>query len=518
MLNDLTFYESLYGKSDLALFKWQQASGGGTPTSSYYVKYTTFSDETPVIVYFDDSEELYDWCLNKTTADKESIKTMKVANPVNTHNTMYYMFSGYSNMESIDLSSFDTSGVTNMYSLFSYCSSLTTIDVSGFDTSDVTNMSGMFQYCSGLTELDLSNFDTSNVDNTSYMFVYCQNLTTEITIMANTTTYTNMFDNCATADGAEVVVKYTDDTYDTAVAMVATKSSTSNVVLHYDIPTDVDAYIYDYAESFGNSYSRIDYIPVYGDKIEYEFEPTGIAVSFNFGTRYGNSSRGYSLISNSYSGWVGYGGATTNTPAMASTLNEVHTVKMSKDGIFLDDVEISYTTVGEDGLYNMVIGALGTGEITIDTRSATAKHRAFTVYSEDDALKHRILAVVKDDVCQLYDNATDTYYPSLADEYGQGNLIGYVLNGIAYNMDGTEMFPTTAYYACYTDSGIGYYTDVIPEIGDTGLNMYDSDFNLIATDGAVTAFTLSGTTYPLITSDDLNLVVVRWNDNYDVTV
>ncbi len=207
------------------------------------------------------------------------------------------------------------------------------------------------------------------------------------------------------------------------------------------IPTEVDAYIYDYAESFGNSYSRIDYIPVYGDKIEYEFEPTGSAIGFNFGSRTASATNGYAIISNSSYGFVSYGGTTISINTMQSTLNEVHTLKMSKDGIFLDDVQISYTPSEQEGVNKMVIGALGTGETTIDTRSALVKHRAYTVHSEDDVLKHRILAVVKDDVCQLYDNVTDTYHPSLADEYGQGNLIGYVRNGITYNMDGTEMFP-----------------------------------------------------------------------------
>lgn len=83
---------------------------------------------------------------------------------------------------------------------------------------------------------------------------------------------------------------------------------------------------------------------------------------------------------------------------------------------------------------------------------------------------------------------------------------------------GTPEPTVTGYYATYTDGGTLYYLDIIPEIGDTGLNMYDSDLNLIATDGAVTTITLSNTTYPLITSEDLNLLVVRWNDSGDITV
>ena len=55
---------------------------------------------------------------------------------------------------------------------------LTTLDLSSFDTSKVTNMSYMFGNCSSLTTLDLSSFDTSMVPAVKYMFYGCENLTT----------------------------------------------------------------------------------------------------------------------------------------------------------------------------------------------------------------------------------------------------------------------------------------------------------------------------------------------------
>ena len=47
--------------------------------------------------------------------------------------------------------------------MFDGCSRLSSLDVSGFDTSGVTDMTNMFNACTRLTGLDLSGFDTSKV-------------------------------------------------------------------------------------------------------------------------------------------------------------------------------------------------------------------------------------------------------------------------------------------------------------------------------------------------------------------
>ena len=62
------------------------------------------------------------------------------------------------------------SGLTTIESsVFSGCSSLQSLDVSGFDTSKVTDMMAMFS-SRNLTELDLSSFDTSKVTKMNWMF------------------------------------------------------------------------------------------------------------------------------------------------------------------------------------------------------------------------------------------------------------------------------------------------------------------------------------------------------------
>ena len=102
------------------------------------------------------------------------------------------MFSGCSGLKSVNLSSIDTSNVTDMYYMFETCSSLTSLDVSNFDTSKVTNIYGMFYNCKNLTSLNLSNWHTSKVTSMEYMFYGCQNLTSLNLSNWNTSKVTRM--------------------------------------------------------------------------------------------------------------------------------------------------------------------------------------------------------------------------------------------------------------------------------------------------------------------------------------
>ena len=95
--------------------------------------------------------------------------------------SMIGYFAVFNKMTSIDLSSLDTSEVTNMNSMFSGCSSLISLDLSNFDTSQVTNMSWMFCAEPGslmnIEEINVSSFDTSKVTDMSSMFGWCSSLT-----------------------------------------------------------------------------------------------------------------------------------------------------------------------------------------------------------------------------------------------------------------------------------------------------------------------------------------------------
>ena len=103
--------------------------------------------------------------------DLSSFDTSKVTN-------MGYMFYNISNPATLDLSNFDTSHVTDMGAMFAYMTSLFTLDLSNFDTSQVTDMGSMFARVSSLITLDLSSFDTSQVRSMHSMFSAMFNLTT----------------------------------------------------------------------------------------------------------------------------------------------------------------------------------------------------------------------------------------------------------------------------------------------------------------------------------------------------
>ena len=96
------------------------------------------------------------------------------------------------NILELDLSSFDTSKVTDMGGMFADMRNLTTLDLSNFNTSKVTSMNAMFHNMSNLTALDLSNFNTSKVTDMSYMFSNMSNLTTLDLSNFNTSKVTDM--------------------------------------------------------------------------------------------------------------------------------------------------------------------------------------------------------------------------------------------------------------------------------------------------------------------------------------
>ena len=118
-----------------------------------------------------DMEYLFACCEQlKRIIGIEKLKTNKVI-------SMKGMFEECLELEELDLSNFDTSKVTDMGLMFSNCVKLKKIKgLEKFNTSQVISMKAMFQQCIGLEELDLSNFDTSNVTDISFMFVNCFNL------------------------------------------------------------------------------------------------------------------------------------------------------------------------------------------------------------------------------------------------------------------------------------------------------------------------------------------------------
>ena len=88
---------------------------------------------------------------------------------------MSFMFRNCKSIQSIDVSNFDTSQVTDMSLMFNGCSSLKSLELK-FDTKNVENMSSMFRGCTNINSIILTNFETSNVKDFNEMFHECPNL------------------------------------------------------------------------------------------------------------------------------------------------------------------------------------------------------------------------------------------------------------------------------------------------------------------------------------------------------
>ena len=119
--------------------------------------------EPNVVFLNENSEAMFRWFTKMETIDLSSFNTSEVI----TMNTMFYMMNS---LKSIDVSGFNTSKVTDMNAMFDLTGVIEQLDVSNFDTSNVTDMKWMFFGLNKLKKLNLTNFDTSKVTNMYGMF------------------------------------------------------------------------------------------------------------------------------------------------------------------------------------------------------------------------------------------------------------------------------------------------------------------------------------------------------------
>ena len=90
---------------------------------------------------------------------------------------MFGMFQECKKLTNLDLSSFNTSNVTNMSKMFSYCESLTSINLSSFNTAKVTDMGDMFFYSGKLKKIYVGNdWTAAGATESSRMFYSCYSL------------------------------------------------------------------------------------------------------------------------------------------------------------------------------------------------------------------------------------------------------------------------------------------------------------------------------------------------------
>ncbi|MDE5757736.1 MAG: BspA family leucine-rich repeat surface protein, partial [Allobaculum sp.] len=167
---------------------------------------------------------LFSECISLKSINLSNFNTSSVT-------SMGGMFTGCSSLQSIDLSKFNTSSVREISGMFSGCSSLTSINLSNFNTSSVTSMSDLFGNCSSLTSIDLSRFDTSSVKDMGFMFTGCSSLTSIDLSKFDTSSVTyisNWFKNCSSLnkiDGLSLLdtsaVEYMDDVFNGCTSLTS---------------------------------------------------------------------------------------------------------------------------------------------------------------------------------------------------------------------------------------------------------------------------------------------------------
>ena len=127
---------------------------------SYLEAKNNISDEN-IDIYVNDVKINFDF--KYKIKDSKEIKVKFKLKKLLTNTS--YMFYGCYSLESINLSSFNTTIVNNMSYMFYDCYSLKSIDLSSFDTTNVNNMSNMFYNCSSLKKENIK------INNNNYQLL-----------------------------------------------------------------------------------------------------------------------------------------------------------------------------------------------------------------------------------------------------------------------------------------------------------------------------------------------------------
>ena len=142
-------------------------------------------------------EELRDYIISEIDRQGKNVVIKNL--DISSIEDVCWLFSGRHDLESIDLSGWKTSNVTDMNNMFFDCRKIKSINLSGWDTSNVKNMGALFWNCRHLESLDLSGWDTSNVNTIREIFYNCEKLESLDLSGWDTSNVTDMryaFSNC----------------------------------------------------------------------------------------------------------------------------------------------------------------------------------------------------------------------------------------------------------------------------------------------------------------------------------
>ena len=129
---------------------------------------------------------------NDSTELRISAEDVIYANPNSSE-----MFSGLTNMTSVEFDNFDTTEVGNMWSMFAGCKGLKEVTMVG-NFKELMTMGNMFDGCVNLTKVDLSKCSSTKAISMSDMFRNCSNLSDVKLGTLKSSNMESMFAGCST--------------------------------------------------------------------------------------------------------------------------------------------------------------------------------------------------------------------------------------------------------------------------------------------------------------------------------
>ena len=184
----------------VATYQNLEANNGSQPWSAHATDITSVTVNTGF--YPKSMANWFKGCSNLTTVNNAHlIDTGKQTTSIQS------MFEGCRKLESVDVSTWDTSKITSMATAFSQCEKLEALDVGGWNTSNVTNFGNTFNYCKKIENLDVGRWDISKATNLSSTFWHCEKLQTlDVSRWdtANVTNFSGTFGYCSVIDGLDV--------------------------------------------------------------------------------------------------------------------------------------------------------------------------------------------------------------------------------------------------------------------------------------------------------------------------
>ena len=219
--------------------------------------------ESIEVKYFDTSRATTLFCFFQSNLALKALD-LTTFNTSNVTNFGSFLNRNHSLTSLKGIEDFDVSNATDFHSMFANCYSLKELHLEKWTTSKAEDMHDMFHNCVLLEELDLNNWDVSHVKYMYRMFNASNDnpiqtwgnlkilkidkwdmssvevmiwfldtqtgITTEFTINnPNITNYNGMFNQAADA-GGQVTVNYTRETEALVDSMIASKSAGANVV------------------------------------------------------------------------------------------------------------------------------------------------------------------------------------------------------------------------------------------------------------------------------------------------